>query len=412
MPGDPTEPVALHGFAHGGEAVGRLGDGRIVFVGHAIPGETVTVALQQERGRWTRGRLVEVLEASPDRVEPPCPYFAPDRCGGCALQHIAPPRRLQLLRQVVSDQLQRLGGVEDPAVTATEAAGEYGYRSRARFGVDLQGRLGFRRANSNALIPIDRCLLLDETAQEVREAAGDGWRGVAEVEVRAASDGTAVVVHPGRRGKLPTLPPNDLPVAVVTAGGGSKAVRGQPTLVETVGGFRFKVSPTSFFQSNRKGAEILLRLVREAAAVRDGEDALDLYAGVGLFARGLAADGAAVTAIEGHAASAADARTNLHDLADAVHAPVSDAVAALQEAGRIIDVAVLDPPRKGAGTPVVTALAQIIRRTIVYVSCDPAALARDARTLGELGWRLERAVPVDQFAQTASLEVVATFQRV
>ena len=385
----PVE-VELHGFAHGGEAVGRLPDGRVVFVAHGIPGETVSVELTAEHKRWTRGRLVEVLHVSPDRVDPPCPYFGPERCGGCRLQHIASPRQRALLHQVVVDQLERLGGIPDPPVSAVVEAGDYRYRNRARFAVTDSGALAFRRYASDELIPIDRCLLLDEPTSLLHQAVGEEVAGAAEAEVRTGTLGGAVVAG---------------------SGGKPAVIRGEPVVVHTVGGFDYQVSATSFFQSNATGAAILLDLVRTAAAVQEGEAALDLYAGVGLFARALAADGATVTAVEGSRSSAADARRNLHGLARVVQKPVERVVARMAGEGQRFDVVVADPPRKGAGAGVIPAIAQVATRAIVIVACDPAALGRDAGLLRGLGWELAGAVPVDQFAQTGHIEVVATFSR-
>lgn len=402
-----TEVVTLHGLAHGGDAVGRLADGRAVFVPYAIPGETVLLEVVQERRRWSRARLLDVVEPSADRVEAPCPYFGPGRCGGCRWQHVAYERQLAMVRRIVIEQLERLGGVREPPVTEAVPAGDYGYRSRARFAVTDDGRLGFRRAGSHDLQPVDRCLLLDEPTQRLRAEAGDSFGGADEVEVRFGHAGGALVIHPGAGGLAP-LPPGDVPVALTSASGRASALRGDPTLTEQVAGFRFRVSATSFFQANRTGAEALVRLVRDAAAVRPGDRALDCFAGVGLFARALAADGADVTAVESQPSSAADAGDNLAGFADVVQEPVAAVVARLPDDSA--DVVVLDPPRKGAGTTVARDLARVARRVIVYVACDPAALARDARALSDGGWRLRRAVPVHQFAQTAQVEVVAAFR--
>lgn len=383
--------VTLEGLAHGGEAVGRLPDGRVVFVAHAAPHETVAVEVTQERRRWARARLVDVVTPSVERVTPPCPYFGPDRCGGCALQHIDQPAQRRLLRQVVVDQLERLGGITDPPVSDVMAAGDYAYRSRARFGVTHAGALGYRRHASHSIIPIDRCLLLDEPTQALREAAGDDWRGAREIEVRTAPNGATVVADP------------------LTA---PRVVIGDATLTETVADLSYRVSASGFFQANRRGAGILVDLVRDGAGAGPGDTALDLYAGVGLFARALAADGVEVTAVEGHPGSVADAEANLAGLASVIHAPVEHTVARLHRDGRRFGVVVLDPPRRGAGADVVDHVAAIARRVIVIVACDAAALGRDAGVLRRAGWRLNRAVPVDQFAQTGHIEVVATFSPV
>lgn len=408
------QPVRLTGMAHGGDAVGHLEDGRAVFVGLAIPGEIVRVEVTTNKPRWARARLLEVLEPSPDRVDPPCPYYG--SCGGCRLQHITGDRQAQLVGQVVGEQLQRLGGIAAPAVADTVRPADYGYRSRARFAVDRAGRLGFRKAASHDIVAIDRCLLLDQATQTAREAAGDRWADAAEVEIRSGVHGAAAIVsQPHGR---PALPPGGL---AVTRRGGGRPLRGDPVVTESVAGMTFRVSPGSFFQANRAGAEELVRLVRRA--VTTGDRVLDLYAGVGLFAGALAVAGADVTAVESGAAAAADARGNLRGLSldsatpepgvpgavRLVKTPVerylADAVTRREQA----DVVVLDPPRRGAGPAAVADLARVARRTIVYVACDPAALARDARALTAAGWRLVEAVPVDQFAQTASIEVVATF---
>ena len=386
---DPVR-VDLHGFAHGGEAVGRLPDGRAVFVALGIPGETVTVVVTEEHKRWARARLVDIVVASPDRVQPPCPYFGPGQCGGCRLQHIAGDRQHALLRQVVVDQLERLGKLPDPPVAPMVGAGSYGYRNRARFGVTASGFLGYRRAGTNDVMPIDRCLLLDDPTQQVRDAIGDGHGGVTEVEVRTGTAGAAAVADPS---------------------GAAQLLHGEGVVTEGIGDATFQVSPASFFQSNRLGAAILVDLVRSSAAVREGDTALDLYAGVGLFAWFLAADGATVTAVEGAPSAVADAQVNLAGRAEVISSPVGRVVTQLHTAERRFDVVVLDPPRSGAGGTVIEQVGALARRTIVVVACDPAALGRDAGILVRAGWRLVSAVPVDQFAQTGHLEVVATFER-
>lgn len=386
--------LELTGITHGGEAVGRLPEGKACFVPFAIPGERVRVEIVEERARWARARLLEVLSPSPDRVAPPCPLFGPGACGGCHLQHVAPARQADLKRRVVVEQLERVGRIPAPPVEATVHVAETAYRTSARFAVDREGRLGFRAAGSNDVVPVARCLVLAPHTQAARTAAGDDWRDVQEVTVRAGADGGSVVlVHED----------------------GATTVRGDEALHMRVGGFDFRVSPTSFFQPSLAGAEVLLRLVREAAGVAPREPAWDLYAGVGLFARALAADGARLTAVEAHPAAASDARVNLPADVRVITARAEDAVSRLRHEGlhgtqaAPRGVVVLDPPRKGAGAQVTRAVAAARPRVIVYVSCDPAALARDARTLADAGYALARAVPVDQFAHTHHVETVATF---
>jgi tRNA/tmRNA/rRNA uracil-C5-methylase (TrmA/RlmC/RlmD family) len=414
-PAPARHTIDLHGLTHGGEAVGRLPDGKACFVPYAIPGERVVIDVIEERRRWARGRLVEVVDASADRVDAPCPYFGQDddgtpRCGGCALQHVAPERQAIMKQRVVREQLERIGGLVDPPVAETVTPAPFGYRTTARFAVDDDGRLGFRRLRSNEVIPVDTCILLTSETQGVRDEARDGWAGVEEVTVRAGDRGRVLVVAPGP-GAVPPLPAGDADVALLSAGGAAAPLRGTGVVRMRAAGLDYRVSPTSFFQAGQPGAEALIQLVREAAAVRPGESALDLYAGVGLFAKALAADGATVTAIETHPGAVADAEVNLAGLpAQVLREPVDAAVTRLVAEGRWHDVVVLDPPRAGAGPALAAALPQLEARAVIYVSCDPAALARDARALIDAGMVLERATPVDQFAQTAAIETVAVFR--
>lgn len=419
MIGERAE-IPLDGLTHGAEAVGRLPAGKACFVPYAIPGERVVVEVVEEHARWARARLVDVVEASPDRVEPPCPYFGPGRCGGCAVQHVAPRRQARMKRRVVVEQLERIGKLTDPPVADTVAVAELGYRSQARFAATPSGRLGFHHGRAalgeegvrpDDVTPIDRCLLLTPATQALREEAGDDWAGVESVAVHAGSGSGAFVVTPGPGG-MPPMPAGDTPIALVGADG-APALRGDPTVTERVAGFDFRVSPTSFFQPNPAGAEVLVSLVSEAAAVAPGEGVLDCYAGAGLFSRVLAADGGTVVAVEANPVAADDARANLADTTARV---VTDDVARFLRglpapaADPDFRVVVLDPPRRGAGKRVVGAVVRQAPRVVVYVSCDPAALARDARALENAGYRLTRAVPVDQFAQTAHIETVATFR--
>ncbi|QBI19425.1 class I SAM-dependent RNA methyltransferase [Egibacter rhizosphaerae] len=408
-----TETITADGIAHGGEAVGRLADGKACFVAHAIPGETVVVAVEDERKRFARGTAVEVVEPSPHRVTPPCPHFGPGRCGGCRLQHISPAHQAVLLRRIVTEQLERIARLEDPPVAETvrpHGGDGLGYRNRARFTPDGSGHLGFHRAASHEVEPVATCPLLEPAAQAAREAAGDTWQGVDAVVVRSDADGhRSIEVHPGDD-PLPPLTPHAPDTALIGTDG-PVALRGDPRLREQVGEVSLRVSPTVFFQPSRAGASALTDLVRTEAAVRTGERVLDAYAGVGLFGAALAADGGRVTAVEGDPLATEDALVNLPADAEVITAPVPEAVAELAQDGERFGVVVLDPPRKGAGPESVVALADRCDRTLVYVSCDPAALARDTRALIDHGWRLARATPVDQFTHSAHVEIVARFER-
>jgi 23S rRNA (uracil1939-C5)-methyltransferase len=428
-----THELELHGLTHTGEAVGRLPDGKACFVAGAIPGERVLVEVTEQHKRWARARLVEVRQASPDRVEPPCPYYGtpepggPPRCGGCALQHVAPARQAEMKRRIVTEQLERIGRFTGPPVAETLVPATQGYREQARFAVTPDGRLGFRGRGGHDVVAIDRCLLLTGETQRLREWAGDAWAGVDEVTVRSGQpDGDlpggsagvlpggsalgVLIISPGPAA-IPPVPDGDVGVALSSARG-TLALRGETTVTKRVGEATYRVSAGSFFQSGTLGAAVLVDLVRAAAAIQPGDTVLDLYAGVGLFARALAADGAHVTAVEADPSAADDARLNLVEYdADVRTGPAEAAVAEMAAAHRWFDVVVLDPPRRGAGAATTARLAELEPRTVVYVACEVAALARDARALVDAGLTLVEVTPVDLFAHTAAIEAVAVFTR-
>jgi tRNA/tmRNA/rRNA uracil-C5-methylase (TrmA/RlmC/RlmD family) len=408
---EPTE-VTVDGFTHGGEGVVRI-EGKAVFVPGTIPGERVVVRVTDDRRNWARAEVVEVLDASLDRVVPPCPYVP--ECGGCDLQHIAPDAQRALKRRVVREQLQRLGGIDDPPVEPCRAVGpDTGYRNHAQFHAGELGRLGFHRSGSHDVVPIDRCLILGDAPQAVRDEVGDAT-GAAEVAVRAhPSTGTSAAILTPSESGLDT-PDGDYDLLLRQPDGTTIALRGEGVLAEEVAGHTFRFPASGFFQVNSGGAEAIVAAVREACGEVSGAVVWDLYAGVGLLSLPLAEEGAAVTAVEGHAASCEWAQRNAEDAGltlTVIRDAVEDAVARLAAPGESYDLPeliVLDPPRTGAGEAVCRDLAGLRPARIVYVACDPAALARDARTLSEHGYHLRRAVPLDLFPMTHHVEVVATF---
>ncbi|MBW3605534.1 MAG: class I SAM-dependent RNA methyltransferase [Actinobacteria bacterium] len=407
--GDIVE-LTLDGFAHGGAAVGRLPDRRACFVAYAIPGERVRVRITDDRRRWARATLVDVLEASPDRVTPPCPLFGPDRCGGCTLQHIAPARQAQLLGGVIADQLRRIGHIEVPGDGTVEVlrpnpADGLGYRSRARFTVTRSGRLAFRKARSHDPIVIDDCPLLVPAAHDLLARVAAGWRRVTQVALQVGTDGTGTLAV--RTNGRPAPPPTDVPTVVQARN--RPAHRDRDTHVRyEVDGRRFVADATSFFQASVPAAELLVDLVRRFTAVQPDARVIDCYAGVGLFSVALAADGAHVTAIEASATACADARTNCRRLPVTV---VRRDLASPPEIDHPVDAVVLDPPRIGAGAEVMSWIAALGPVRVTYISCDPATFARDAAMLVAAGYRLARIVGIDQFTHTRHVELVAGFER-
>jgi tRNA/tmRNA/rRNA uracil-C5-methylase (TrmA/RlmC/RlmD family) len=384
--------VLVGAVAHGGHCVARH-EGRVLFVRHALPGERVRVRVTEDGGgSYCRADAVAVLEPSADRVVPPCPYAGPGACGGCDWQHASGSAQLALKTAVVREALERLAGLSDVDVTVQALPGGLlGWRTRIQYAADSAGRLGLRRHRSHRVELVDHCPLGTDEVSEV-DAPATVWPGAEIVEVMAAPNGTVVL----------------------ESRGGKVVRRGGPeTLVERAAGRDWQVSAGGFWQVHPEAADTLARTVLSMLAPRPGERAVDLYAGVGLFAGVLAAavgETGHVIAVEADRRAARDAAANLRGLPAAVqHGSVADWLAG--EPGDA-DLVVLDPPRSGAGTAVMPAVCALGARAIAYVACDPAALARDLRIAAGHGYRLAAIRAYDLFPMTQHVECVALLERV
>ncbi len=380
----------------GGDGLARDADGRVTFVAGGLPGERVRAEIVERRKDFARANLVEVLSAAPGRAEPPCRFVAAG-CGGCDWQHIEPAAQRQLKADVVADALRRQAHLEievalGPYLSAT------GYRTTVR-GVAEGGRFGFRRRSSHEAIAVDPCMVAHPLLQEL---IADGRFPDGEVVLRAGArtgDRLVVVTGDGEG----TLVPDGVRVA------GDHALRHghRAWYHEEVAGRRWRISARSFFQARPDGAEALVTAVTTALDGRPRGGALvDLYGGVGLFAASLPDVGHA-TVVEQGLSSVADAKVNLAGLpARVVRADVARWGAARAEG------VVADPPRAGLGPTGVRAVAATQAERLALVSCDPAALGRDARLLGEVGYELVTVTAVDLFPHTSHVEVVSRFDRV
>jgi tRNA/tmRNA/rRNA uracil-C5-methylase (TrmA/RlmC/RlmD family) len=422
--------------AHGGHCVARH-EGRVIFVRHALPGEVVLARLLEAgpEDRFWRADAVEVLTASPDRVEPPCPVAGPGGCGGCDFQHVSPAGQRRLKTAVLAEQLERLGKVsaqEQAALAGGTGTVEVepvpgdddglGWRTRVRFTVDRKGRPGLRRNRSHDVVPLPQGCPLCHPRVAAPDVTGRRWPGAAAVEVVAPAAGTdrLVVVEPekDRRAEVPPLAAEAATAARDRQG--LHRLRGRTWVQEQVevdGEPRtFRVTGSGFWQVHPGAAQTLLDAVLAAADPRPGERALDLYSGAGLFTAGLAERvgvTGTVLAVEADDRAAADARRSLHDLPQVQleHGRVDRVLSRMAaEQDRLpVDVVVVDPPRAGAGREVVGLVTALAPRVLVYVACDPAALARDVATARAHGYRLAGLRAFDLFPMTHHLECVAAF---
>ncbi|MEU8335826.1 class I SAM-dependent RNA methyltransferase [Micromonospora tulbaghiae] len=391
--------LTVDAVAPGGHCVARVG-GQVVFVRHALPGERVVAEVTELHRGFARADAVEILDASPDRVTPPCPYARPGRCGGCDLQHVAPAAQLDWKLAVVREQLTRLGGLTAERIDAlgvrVEAlpGGPLGWRSRVRYAVDAAGRAGLLKHRSHEVVPIERCLIAHPAIQElpVLPPTGARWPDAEAVETVASTGGDVAVV--AYTDGVPT------------------AVSGPERVRETAAGRFFTLPASGFWQVHPAAADALTGAVLDLLDPRPGETAWDLYGGAGLFAAALAGrvGGARVTLVESAPDGVAAARENLSDLAgvEVVAARVETALSRRRITGPV-DLVVLDPPRSGAGAPVVRAVAAAGPRAVAYVACDPAAFARDVRTFADAGWRLAALRGFDLFPMTQHVELVGLF---
>jgi len=395
-------------IAHGGHCVGRY-EGRVIFVRHTLPGERVRALITEgeETSRYLRADAIEVLRAAPGRVERRCPVSGPGKCGGCDFQHVSLATQRELLAAVVREQLQRLAGIEyDVVVEAVDDGDGLGWRTRVDFAVDSGHRLGLRRHRSHDIVPVDPCPIAHRALDDFTQQTWDAER--VEAVVSSTGERLAVVARPGTR-----LPRLDL-AGVVDADTG-KRIGGRTYVREQVRGREFRVTQGGFWQVHPVAAEALVDAVLTMAAVAPGERVGDLYAGVGLFTGFLAdatGDGGLVYGVESSQRAARDARRNLHGSANVrlVHAPV-EAALRRGELEPPLDVVVLDPPRTGARSRVVAAVAGLSPSRVVYVACDPAALARDIATFATHGYALTTLRAFDLFPMTHHVECVALLSR-
>ncbi|WP_432067156.1 class I SAM-dependent RNA methyltransferase [Streptomyces sp. C10-9-1] len=423
--------VEVGPVAHGGHCVARTEGGRVLFVRHALPGERVVARVTEggEDSRFLRADAVTVLEASKDRVEAPCPYSGPGRCGGCDWQHAKPGAQRRLKGEVIAEQLQRLAGLTPeqagwdgtvmPAPGDKLPAGEVpAWRTRVQYAIDPEGRAGLRKHRSHEVQPVDHCMIAAPGVTELGIEKQD-WPQMATVEAIAAtgSHDRQVVLTPRPGGRLP-LVELDKPVFVLRVeerDGSVHRVHGRAFVRERADDRTYRVGMGGFWQVHPGAADLLVKAVMQGLLPRKGDMALDLYCGVGLFAGALAdrvGDKGAVLGIESGKRAVEDARHNLQDF-DRVRIEQGKVESVLPRTGITeVDIVVLDPPRAGAGKQTVRHLASLGARRIAYVACYPAALARDLAYFHESGYRPRTLRAFDLFPMTHHVECVAILEPV
>ncbi|MCX2711325.1 class I SAM-dependent RNA methyltransferase [Mycolicibacterium sp. J2] len=379
--------------ANGGSCVARH-DGRVVFVRYALPGETVRVRVRAERGSYWHADVLEVLQASPDRIEPLCPIAGVDGSGCCDLAFAEPSAARRLKGEVVANQLARLGNFEWSGVAEeVGTTGATGWRTRVRLDVSESGHAGFHRYHSTDLYPELNCGQLQPGLLD--GVAGSRWPAGAQLHIAVDGDGVRHIVQTGPGRKAQT-----------------QVVEGTYEAVQRIGGRQWQVPVTAFWQAHRDAPELYSALIREAARLRPGMTAWDLYGGAGVFAAALAGEVGAsghVLTVDTSRGSARAARAALADMPWV--SVVTDSVRRALSGQRrpTADVAVLDPPRTGAGREVIDMIAGVPR--VIHIGCETASFARDVGEYLRNGYTVEQLRVFDAFPLTHHVECVAVLTR-
>lgn len=401
--------IELTAMAHGGSALGRH-QKQIVFIPYTIPGEIVEARITEERGRVAFAEGVKLVDASADRVFPRCPHFGPSRCGRCQWQHIDTPAQLLLKQDVLADQLARIGGYDDadvrPVVPSPE---QWGYNYHMDFLIK-HGVLGLPGATEGTVMPIEECHILHPELLLLFEQLELDFSGAKQLRLQKGTTGEPLLVlwvdaeddapelQADMRASINLMLPDDEPVNLI----------GASHVVYEINGREFRATAGSAFRANIAGIDPLAAHVLDALDLNADASVLDLYAGVGVFSAYIAPRAALVTLVESFAPAVTDADENLSDFEniDIVEGTVEDV---LPELGEAYDAAVLDPPADGLSTDVMDILGARAIPRLVYVSGDPAILARDAKRLAGHGYTLAYVQPFDLNPHTYNIDAVALF---
>ena len=440
-----TEEITIESLAYGGDGVAHLQDGRAAFIAGALPGDTVLVHISEDKERFVKGEVDQLVEASPDRVTPPCALAAAGRCGGCPWANLSYEKQLFWKRQAVVDAFSRIAKYGDEAAEALVGAcvaspKQWSYRNKVEFevGQDVAGRftLGMH-AHGGSFVPLAECKLCAKKLEKaprvltgsLRYAAGTLDLGIERGGIRKSERTKDVEValwtSPGRfpRANVARVVSDGLPVKrpgvtrVLIKGDakrrkvvGVESLAGHGCWSERIGDYKMLLSAPSFFQVNTPNAEKLVELALEGLAVDGLDSVLDLYSGAGTFTLPLAERAQSVAAVEMEGSSVRDLRRNLEK--NSLWAEVVGGDVARELAGLgTVDKVVVDPPRSGLGPKAVEGLINTRAWRIAYVSCNPTTLARDIVQFKDAGYEVRGVTPVDLFPQTYHVETVTILEK-
>jgi 23S rRNA (uracil1939-C5)-methyltransferase len=419
---DSITTLEIHGLGSGGEGVGEVDD-YVLFVDGALPGELVEARVTERRKRHGFAELVSIVRPSPDRRVPPCPLFG--RCGGCQLMHLDYEKQLEVKRQKVVDALERIGKIDCPVAACSPSPKTHAYRNKIQLPV-RQGVFGLYAKGSHDLVEVDRCLIHCDLGEEVFQAV----RGIVKtIDLRhliiksAGHTNEALVIlvtnettplldlgeeilkaHPSIKGVVQNFhkgPEN------VILGNTFKTLAGSDFIEEHLGDLKFRITAASFFQVNPAAAEKLYAKAIEFAELTGDETVLDAYCGVGTLSLFFARQVLAVLGVESIPQAVENARENaklnqIHN-ASFTLATSEDFI----KRAPPIDLILINPPRKGCERSFLDGVGVLAPKKAIYISCDPATLARDLAHLQSFGYKVDIVQPFDMFPQTSHVECVA-----
>jgi 23S rRNA (uracil1939-C5)-methyltransferase len=407
------QEIRLTTLAYGGDAMGRLNDGRAVFVPFGLPGERVRVRLTEEKRGFARGELIEILEASPHRIVPRCKHFGV--CGGCHYQNLPYEEQLKMKTAVLRDQLTRIGKIEDPPLREMIASpNPWNYRNHVQFHLTEAGKLGYVGAGTSfaqGIIPITECHLPEESINSFwPQLEFEPDANVERVSLRAGKADDLMLVLESDSAESPELEIEaEISVAHVFEEN-AVVIAGNDYIVIPVLGRDFRVSAASFFQVNTALAEKMVEHLLANIPVMTATTFLDMYCGVGLFSAFLAPKCKKVIGIESSPSACEDFAINLDEF-DNVELYEGLAEEIIPHIKAKPDIVLVDPPRAGLDKQVVDGTLKLNPQVIAYVSCDPSTLARDSKRMIEGGYKLKQVTPFDLFPQTYHIESISLFEQ-
>ncbi len=399
--------VKIDKMIFGGDGLARLPDGRAVFVPFSLPGEVMQLRLVEDKGRFLRALPVDIIEASVHRITPKCLHFGV--CGGCHYQHMSYEKQLELKFDILKDQLERIGNINNPPLEGIAPSdNSWNYRNHIQFHINEDGKLGFKDINGKLTIPITDCYLpMEQIITTWKQIELEPKTGITRLSLREDSNNEVMLLFEGPEESVPELS-LDLPVSASyqTPEGCILNLAGDEAQVFKIKDQLLRVSPESFFQVNTPQAENMVNFVISNLPFQKNLEILELYCGVGLFSIFLAPYAKNLTAIETSTSSCFDFAINLDSMVNVIlyEASVEGVLPTLKMHP---DLVLLDPPRSGLAKSARDTLLKLDPDRIIYVSCDPATLARDLKYFQENHYGVKKIKAFDMFPQTYHIESIS-----